>query len=200
MRKICFVLTCGVWMLLCFGVQAQPRSAEFPREKMTPERMAADKTDRLTRELGLNAKQTKKVYKIYLKQARTLLGDMESRSFEGGGRPPMGGPGGPGGFGGPGRPGGPGGPGGGMGPGGVRPGLPGEPPEGAPRMMPGGPAEESEKELNARNKKMKKILSAEQYEKWRKIESQMEERRMREMNALPGKGQRPEPPTKRKIE
>ena len=157
---------------------------------MTPERMATDKTDHLTRELGLNAKQTKKVYKIYLKQAQTLLGNMESRSFEGGGRPPMGGPGRPGGM----RP------GGAMGPGGGRPGMQVERPEGAPRMMPGGPAEESEKELNARNKKMKKILSAEQYEKWRKLESQMEERRMRGMNALPGRGQRPEPPTEREVE
>lgn len=61
-------------------------------------------------------------------------------------------------------------------------------------MMPGGSAEESEKDLNTRNKKMKKILSAEQYEKWRKIESQLEERRMRGMEALPHDRKKPEPP------
>lgn len=58
---------------------------------MTPEQMATDRTEHLARELGLDAKQSKKVYKLYLKQAQTLLGNMESPAFEGGGRPPMGG-------------------------------------------------------------------------------------------------------------
>ena len=55
---------------------------------MTPERMAAGRTEYLTRELKLDDRQAKKVYKIYLKQAEKLLGGMEFRSFGemGGGR------------------------------------------------------------------------------------------------------------------
>lgn len=184
MKRMRFVLTCGVLALSCLCGQAQQRPAgRIPA--MTPERMAAGRTEYLTRELKLDDRQAKKVYKIYLKQAEKLLGGMESRSFgEMGGRPPMGGPGG--GMG-PGRDTGPvpGGPG-------MREGRPSGP---GPQGMAVPPAEESEKELAARDRKMKKILSADQYAEWRRLESRMEERRMRGMNVRPGEGM-PEPPTR----
>lgn len=183
MKTVNYVWMCGVLMLFCLGGYAQPHSGEArpaePPQRMTPEQIATRKTEHLNRELGLTEKQFKKVYKIYLKQAQTLQGEMESRFAERmeSGRPPMGGPGGPG---------------GGMRPGPGGPDMRGERPEGMPRgMMPGISMEESEKDLAARDKKMKKILSEDQYAKWRKLESQMEERRMRGMNALPEEEKRP---------
>lgn len=152
------VLCLGIF-LSALQVQAQVASEGEPekkgemfREVPNPEKMAQKETDRLKEALNLTDKQYKKVYKLILKEQRELL---ENRMQ----RPPM------------------------MGANGRGPRPPhegGMPPmgmgEGAPDgmhrppMMDGAPkpesAEDMQKRIAKKNKKMKKILTETQYDQW----------------------------------
>lgn len=154
-------------VLLCMGmalgslnvVQAQEvagnapaRKQELPREVPNPEKIAQKETDRLKKELGLTDKQYKKVYKLLLKEQRELFEErMPVPGTEGPGRGPR-----------PPREGGMPPMGGGMMPGGE--GGMHRPPVGA------GPkaekAEDMQKRIEKKNKKMKKILNESQYDQW----------------------------------
>lgn len=156
------------YLLLCIGiafcslnVQAQKagdggpaKKQELTREVPNPEKIAQKETDRLKKELGLSDKQYKKVYKLLLKEQRELFEQLMQR-------PPMM----PGDR--PGR--------------GMRPPHEGGMPPMAEGRMPGeggmhrppmgaGPgaekAEDMQKRIEKKNKKMKKILNESQYDKW----------------------------------
>lgn len=166
---------------------AQPQGGPRPefkgerRPMPTVNEMAQQRTNAMDHELTLTEKQYKKILKYYKAEVEKEREMMEFGRPEGmpegfpgggpgmgGGRPPMGGQGPQGGGfpgGGPGM--GGGFPGGGPGVGG--PGMGGFP-GGGPGM--GGPGmamsdEEIEKYYEKQDKKLKKILTAEQYEKWR---------------------------------
>ena len=125
-----------------------PRFAEVPN----PEKAARAETDRLKEELQLTEKQYKKVYKLNLKAQKER---MEARF-----------PAAPGG-----RPMPPGG--------GFRPPMPegGFPPmmgEGRPPMPPMDPearAERLKKQAQKREKKMRKILTDEQFARWKELQA-----------------------------
>lgn len=142
-----------------FALQVQAQTApedgvadkrEMRREVPNPEKMARKETDRLKEVLDLTDKQYKKVYKLLLKEQRELLENMTQRppmmGSEGGPRPPHEG---------------------GMPPMGMGEGRP----EGMhrPPMM-GAPkhesAEDMQKRIAKKNKKMKKILTESQYDQW----------------------------------
>lgn len=167
-------------VLICTGVSAQDagRGGTRPEnpagehmQRMTPKDAATRRTDDMDREIGLSEKQYKKIRKIFLKEENARNSAMQAGP---GGMPP-GGPGekpggghpSPGGFGGgmPGGFGGPGGHGGG-------PGMPLQ--DGFPAMerqipMVGGKAIDSDEYIDAREEKFKKILTPEQYGRWRRI-------------------------------
>lgn len=146
-----------------------------PQPYISPERKAQMVTERMDSLLGLDKKQYKKLYKINLKEARRQAENATSSPFrmggqpgqgsaggpdEGGGRPPRGngmGPGGPGGHGG----------GGGRPPrdfGGNHGG-----PQSDRRLSPEDMEKLKEKEAKEREKtekKIRKILTTEQYDLW----------------------------------
>ncbi|GEM_PF-4204162 len=134
----------------------------------------------LVQELGLIAKQEKKVYALYLQQAQRMTQKTTGASRPGGN---MGDRGPGGGMYGRGM----GGPGGGMHNRGMHaPGAdmhPAEKPAGEDAVRKSSPAriEESDEEIATRNKKMKKILTPEQYGKWARWESEDQYRQMRNM-------------------
>ena len=156
----------------------RPQMQERPpiKERPTVEQEAQMKTDQMAAELNLDEKQIKKVYKFYKSDIQYRREHFEfagprpdgdfpappSGGFPGGGPGGMG-PGGPGGM-------GPGGPGG-MGPGGPRPGggpgmRPGNPPSGMPAF--GEIDYEKLDKYNAKqDKKLRKIIGDENFEKWR---------------------------------
>ncbi len=148
-------------VLLCIGIaccalQAQAQVAEgggpgggkeMPREVPNPEKMARKEAGCLKQQLGLTGKQYKKVYKLLLKEQRELFENRMPRPPHGGAegmRPPM-------------REGGM--MGGEMFAGENRmppPPMRGEAPDG----------EDMKKRVEKKNKKMKKILTESQYDKW----------------------------------
>jgi len=163
------------------GPMGGPQGGERPdmSEMMDAGKIAEKQAIKLRDDLGLDDKQYKKVYNIYKKQAQKKIDDMQgsmpsgmpsgmSGGMMGGMGGPGGGMGGPGGgMGGPG--GGMGGPGGGMG--GGRPSGMGSP---SGRMPMGeidfeGP--EDQKTIDARHKKMQKILSTDQYSRYIQMET-----------------------------
>lgn len=132
-----------------------PRFAEVPN----PEKAARAETDRLKEELQLTEKQYKKVYKLNLKAQKERLearfpamGEGRPMPPMGGGRPPMGG---------------------------SRPPMPegGFPPmmgQGFPPMPQENPEERAErmkKQAQKREKKMKKILTEEQFARWKELQA-----------------------------
>jgi len=174
-------------LMICFSaLYAQPQGGSTPPQhqeggrpappkQISPEEFAKGQADMMQAELGIDQKQYKKVYNFFKKDQEYR--QSQSNSFNGF-PPPPGGMGGPGGM--PG--GGPGGmPGGGM-PGGGMPGGGMGGPEGG---MPGGqgmgsqggphngmdPAPEgmqvSDEYLEKQEKKLKKILTPDQYSSWR---------------------------------
>lgn len=174
------IVSIAAFVLLSVGLSAQPREFGGPQgdgqaphhggphmqmpPKQDPAEMAAHKADMMQREVGLDDKQYKKVYKLFKKdyEYRADAMEMPEGGFPGGF------PGGQGGFpgGGPGM-GGPGGgfPGGGPGMGGPGMGGPGGGFPGGPGM--GAPMKVVDDEyLEKQDKKLRKILTAEQYEKW----------------------------------
>lgn len=140
-----------------FALQVQAQTAsedeaadkrEMRREVPNPEKIAQKETDRLKEALELTDKQYKKVYKLLLKEQRELLENMTRRP------PMMGGERGP------------------------RPPREGKMPpmgEGRPEGMHRPPMEEApkhegaedmQKRIEKKNKKMKKILTESQYDQW----------------------------------
>ncbi|MGN0194984.1 MAG: hypothetical protein ACI4AE_00830 [Candidatus Cryptobacteroides sp.] len=170
------------------------------RKDMTPEEKAARISDQMRKELGISDKQYKKVYKLFLKDEKALAEQAEQRpgpqgmpgevrpqggKQEGGsgqGGPEFGGHGGAmGGHGGPGS--GFGGPQGGRqrgGHGGPEMGLGPQGPE-----FHGGSDVFSEEYIEKREKKLRKILKDDLYNKWR-------ERHPIEMPPLPEPFQMPD--------
>ena len=147
-------LLCG---LVCTQAQEQEKK-QLPREVPSPEKAARKMTDRMKEELQLTDKQYDKLYKLNLKEQQEHFATMTergngqrplmgSRPGRGGARPPMDG---------------------GMGPGmgGGRPpmGAPGERP-----VMEKDNVEKMQKAAAKKEKKIKKILTAEQYAKWQEM-------------------------------
>lgn len=140
------------------GMQERQQEKRLPREVPNPEKIATQMTDQMKNTLQLTDKQYKKIYKLNLKEQKERFKTIQGSSEQ---RPPMG-------------------EGRGMrGEGGGRPHMgEGEPPmmgEGGFRgRMGGGPmmnrdkdsADEQKKAAEAKEKKIKKILTTEQYEKW----------------------------------
>ena len=148
------------------GEGAPEQWAERPQmPKMTSEQIAHQMTDRMDRMLTLTDSQYQKIYKLNLKEVKEMEADSLFLSRRGG----FGGPMGPG-FG-P-RPGGPG-----MGP---RPGGPGFGPGMGPGNEGGRMSEEQLEQLRAerekarvkKDKKLRKILTDEQYGIWIKAEQE----------------------------
>jgi len=160
MKKLMLLVMTVVISGITTTISAQFETRER-RPQMTPEQIAEEKTEWLDNELSLTEKQRKKVYKLYLKEAKS----MQNRHSMGG--PPPGGPGGGQGrppMGGGGRP-----PGGGMGHD-SQPGDRGQMPQKSPNDDT--LSEESEEEISKRETKMEKILTSEQYEQWVSIEKE----------------------------
>lgn len=145
--------------------QGRPQSGERPAppKMKSPEEIAKTEADLMKSELGLSDKQYKKIYKL-IKKDHEYRQSQARMPFEGG-MPPMGG-----------GPGGMGGPGGGMMGGGMPPQgdmFNGPRPEGGPGgpgMGPGmGPGEDiiTDEYLEEQDNKLKKILTEDQYRKWR---------------------------------
>lgn len=193
--KLLLISLCTSCIMAMASAQPQHGGPSGKPQDNTPEKIASRRTDDMKSRIGLTDKQYKKVYKMNLKEEkareknRKQNGDgfmgqegmPQGKHHEGGngkpdgdrpqggpggfgqghegGRPPMGG--GPGGFGhGGGRPSGDFGQGG---PGGH--GSPGH--NGPDASMTKDP--DSAKYIQKADKKLKKILTSEQYAKWRKI-------------------------------
>lgn len=150
-------------------VNAQPQDGSRPefkgerRPMPTVNELAQQRANAMDHELTLSEKQYKKILKYYKAGVEKEREMMESgkpegmpEGFPGGRRPPMGGPGPQGG--------GFGGPQGGFSGGGPEMGG-GRPPMDSPGM--GMSDEEMEKYYEKQDKKLKKILTVEQYDKWR---------------------------------
>ena len=149
-------------LAVAFCAAAQPQGqAQFPPrgEGQGPrpmENQAQMKADRMKQELQLTDKQYKKVLKVYQKEEKAMHPESEGGM--------QGGPGGmPGGMGG--MQGGMGGPGGGQ-MGGPGMGQGGQRPQGPPPGMQQLSEEEMEKILAKKEKKLRKILSSEQFNAW----------------------------------
>lgn len=154
-------LTCGFAPVQAQEQQPDPEQKQLPREIPSPEKNAQRMTDRMKEELQLTDKQYKKIYKLNLKEQKKMF---EAREEGGMQRPPMGerpdrGDARPFGD-------------GGMGPGpnmaGGRPPMGGPGGPGAPRMTRDS-AEELRKAAASKEKKIKKILTEEQYAKWQEM-------------------------------
>jgi len=166
-------------MMLSIGMYAQAQGGRpSPSKQMKPEEIAKKEADMMRSEVNLTDKQYKKVFNLIKKDHQYRQDQMEKQFEEG--MPPMGG--GPGGM----MGGGPGGMGGGMmgagpmdgGPGGMGGSMGGgRPPRGE---MGQGPRSEgnqpgmrpmpdivTDEYLEKQDQKLKKILTAEQYSKWR---------------------------------
>lgn len=188
-----FVAAAIMLLSVGMGAQQQPphgNGRPAPPKMKTPEEIAKKEADMMKAEVALTDKQYKKVYKLIKKdheyrqeQARSQFGGMGGFPGGGpGGMPPQGGMGGSGGMGGGSMGGGmppqggmggfPGGGdmmGGGMGgPGGMGGGAMGGgmPPQGGMGGFPGGDVITDEY-LEKQDKKLQKILTLEQYTKWR---------------------------------
>ena len=145
-----------------FLLSAQEKNgSSLPREVPSPEKMAKRETDEMNKQLQLTEKQYKKIYELNLKEQKKRFSAMQNSERQ---EPPRGG-----------RPGGMDG---------RRPPMMG----GEPPMMGGaGPdrgghprggdkEEEIQKAMAAKQKKIKKILTTEQYEKWQEISAKHKER------------------------
>lgn len=188
MKKVLFIAAA---LVIAFTAAAQPQGqgpqgpdkGQFPPkfEQRDPEQVAKEQTDRLDELVSLTPKQYKKIFKFNKKMEKQRQSELENMMPQGrpegfqGGRPDFGGERPPMGQG---RPGGmgPGGPGG-MGPGGQG----GRPPRGDGQFR--GPRNEEmeefmEKQNEKRDKEYSKILTPEQYQRWKSVETEREFRRM----------------------
>ena len=124
-------------------------------EQKDPAQMAQEETDRLNELVGLSQKQYKKIYKFNKRQYDQMQSKRENAMPQGfpGGRPD------------------------GMGPGGPRGGQRPDMGQGRPRM--GGEMQEMMQEMKAnKEKKYRKVLTPEQYQKWESFEAERDFRRM----------------------
>ena len=164
MRKNMKLIGLAVCLTCCAGFinaqeanepQERQQEKRLPREVLNPEKVATQMTDQMNKLLQLTDKQYKKIYKLNLKEQKAFFKAMQNSDGqrppmgEGhgmrGGRPPMGG---------------------------GQPPMMGE--GGFPGRMGGGPmmnkdsnsADSQKKAAEAKEKKIKKILTKEQYEKW----------------------------------
>lgn len=137
-------LLCG---LVCTQAQEQEKK-QLPREVPSPEKAARKMTDRMKEELQLTDKQYDKLYKLNLKEQQEHFATMTERGN--GQRPSMGG----------------------------RPGMGGgRPPMGAPGERPAMEKDNVEKMQKAaakKEKKIRKILTTEQYAKWQEMRQPQE--------------------------
>ncbi len=154
-------------MLLTFAASAQPKAPE----EIDPEAIAKHKTMKMDKDLRLTEKQYKKVYKLFLNIEKSRVSDFSGM------RPPQGDMSAMGG-----RPGGmpPGGMMGGM-PGGMPGGMAGGPPQNfGDGQMPGRPPmgmpDKTEEEKI--EKKLRKILTEQQYDRWESLRSEEMMRKM----------------------
>jgi hypothetical protein len=127
--------------------ERQQHEQRLPREVPNPEKIATQMTDQMQESLQLTEKQYKKIYKLNLKEQKEHFKAMQNSGEQ---RPPMGGPGMRG----------------------------GEPPMMGEGGFPGGmgerpmmnkeqdSADAQKKAAETKEKKIKKILTTEQYEKW----------------------------------
>jgi hypothetical protein len=150
----------------------------------SPESIAQAQADRMDEKLELSKKQYKKIYKIYLSEAKTMQKEMQNGNGmpQMGGRPMGGGQGGPMG----GGPGGQmgGGPGGQMGGGPMGGGQGGPMGGGQGGPMGGGQGQpgtaknnsDAQKRMEKMNKKIKKVLTETQYTKWEQFRKERPER------------------------
>lgn len=171
--KVTIAMVIAVFPALSLNAQPQgegkPEFKGKHRPMPTVDEIAQQRADVMNQELTLSEKQYKKILKYFKAQVEKEREIMQAgrpdgvpkgfpggkRPDFGGGRPPMGGPGH--------QSGGFGGPQGGF-PGGDPRVESGRPPMRNPEM--GISDEEMEKYYEQQDKKLKKILTAEQYEKW----------------------------------
>jgi len=134
--------------------ERQQHEQRLPREVLNPEKIATQMTDQMQESLQLTEKQYKKIYKLNLKEQKEHFKAMQNSGEQ---RPPMGGPGMRGG-----RPpvGGGGQPLTGEG------GFPGGMGERPMMNKEQDSADAQKKAAETKEKKIKKILTTEQYEKW----------------------------------
>lgn len=156
MKKLIFslllVCVCGKMPVVadCFPVSTQ-QMKEGVKEIPNPEKAARKLTDEMDELLQLTEKQYKKIYKLNLKEEKEKIERMTGKNPFEGGRPPM-------------------------------PPMGGMPPQGGfPPMngmrppMPENMQEDMQDRIEKRNKKLKKILTDEQYEKWMSRKPEPEE-------------------------
>ena len=151
-------LTCGAVQLQAQEPEPRAEQKELPREVPSPEKAAQRITDQMQKELQLTDKQYKKVYKLNLKEQKKIFSTRLT-----GMRPPM-----P------------------MGEGGMMPDMGGgRPPMGGPGMphMAKDSAEELQKAAASKEKKLKKILTEEQFAKWQKMRDEQKPPRRPHNNA-----------------
>ena len=144
MKKMMWI-ACGL-ALLCapMGANATTR-LDTPQEKVqkkevpNPEKAAQRRTDEMDKMLDLTEKQYKKIYKLFLKEEKEKVEALMERHPGGmNGQPPMGG----------------------------RPPRGGDADDMTPEERMKAHAEEMQKEQEKREKKIRKILTDEQYEIW----------------------------------
>ena len=140
--RLWLLAVCLLFGLVCTQAQEQEKK-QLPREVPSPEKAARKMTDRMKEELRLTDKQYDKLYKLNLKEQQEHFATMAERGS--GQRPSMGG-----------RP----------GMGGGRPPMrvPGERP-----AMGKDNVEKMQKAAAKKEKKIKKILTTEQYAKWQEM-------------------------------
>lgn len=156
MKKLIFslllVCACGKMPVVadCFPISTQ-QMKEGVKEIPNPEKAARKLTDEMNELLRLTEKQYKKVYKLNLKAEKEKIERMTGKNPFGGERPPM--------F-----------------PMGGTPPLGSFPPgNGSHPPMPENMQEDMRSRIEKRNKKLKKILTDEQYEKWMSRKPEQEE-------------------------
>ncbi len=131
-------------MALCASLCITVSAGAQPPEPVSAVKKAEMRAERMQKELNLDTKQYKKLYKVFKKTEKAI----EQAAMQNM-RPPVGGPG-------------------------MMPPGHGMPPQGRPGDRQGPPDMISEEEIIAREKeteKVKKILTPEQFFKWQTIES-----------------------------
>ena len=162
------LFSCLVWT----GMAQQQVDTKLPREVPSPAKIAKKMTDEMSKELQLNEKQYAKIYKLNLKEQKDRFKAQQSSSASSNERPPMG----------------------------DRPSFDGSDDERPPMpsgerpemgMRQGGGSEMTEDAAETlhkaevkKEKKIKKILTAEQSAKWSKMQEKMKEGMKPEMHRM----------------
>ena len=138
----------------------QQQEKRLPHEVANPEKIATRITEQMQRSLQLTEKQYNKIYKLNLKEQKKRFSAMQNSERPnppmdrphgmGGGRPPM--------------------------MGGEPPAMGGGRPDRGENSQREDKAEEMQEAVAAKQKKIKKILTTEQYEKWQEIGTRQKDR------------------------